>query len=180
MKNQRYSLRRALLNEAPTNAQVKQFTKVLDTLFGIDMELGQSGSNLVFRKTTDNGHVYTLATPVSGRLQELPKKPSPYQAHMQGANSISAALLQNAEIQEKVIMPIVKALFEKAGMGGQFDGMFATVDLPSSIDEKTELVRLREENKQLKAKIEELQAKLNGPTSNKPRGMNKGYEDLEI
>ena len=178
--NKKYSLKRALLSEAPTNEQVKAFTKVLDKLFGVDVQLGQSNNMIVFRKTIGNTFAYTLATPISGKLRDVDEKPTPYQAHMTGANSISAALLQNAEMQEKVIMPIIKSLFDKANMSDKFDGSFATVDLPSSIDEKSELVRLREENKQLKAKIEELQAKLNGNVRNAARGRNKGYEDLEV
>jgi len=176
----KYSLKRALLTEAPTPDQVQTFTQVLNKLFGANVELGQAHSVLVFKETTMHGDfVYTTAAPMSGRLATV-TKPQGYHAHMSGSNSIAYSLLQNAEMQENIIMPIVKALYQKAGMISKFDTSFHTTDMPTSIDEKSELVRLREENKQLKEKIAELQAKLNGPSSNKPRGMNKGYEDLEI
>jgi hypothetical protein len=153
----RYFLKDNLLTEAPTRDQVGKLTKSLADLFGNDCEMGQSTNGVVFK---GNGRYVEIAA-VSGKLKELDMQPGSYRAGAFGAENCSYALLQNAEIQKQVLEPVIKRIFTMANQDSNV-GEFSETELPLSIDERTELVKLRRENKKLSKEIKELKSKLYG------------------
>jgi hypothetical protein len=167
------------VTEAPSYEQVRLLTSALDKLFGVDVEVGQSGSTLYFTKTLDDGSKeYWAATPVSGTVRKA-TRPGGYNALMNGANTISAMLLQNAEMQSQVIMPIIRTLQRMAGVDAPTED-FVQSDVPSSLEDRQELAQLRTENAALKAEVERLKAKIESMSGERVLTPASKYRDLEI
>lgn len=169
------------VNEAPSYQQVQRLTDALDKMFGVDVEIGQAGSTLYFRKTLDaGGEEYWSAAPVSGAVRKLgPNRPGGYNPLMNGANTIAAMLLQNAEMAPGMINPIINTLSRLAGTEAPGND-FATSDVSSTLDNQHELAQLRQENAKLKARIAQLEAKIDSMSGGRVLSAKPGYEDLEI
>lgn len=177
-------MKRKLLREAPSNDQVKKFAGVLKLLFGDDCQMGfkqgHGDAGIIFYSHRDDN--FKKVRVPSGQIEDLgPTRPRMFDPLLQGAESISYGLLQNAE-QIPAFLNSIKSLFRAAGRESEFDDKFATAEkVPLTLDEREELARLRKENEELKKKIAELQGKAYGiPRGPAAVSAPSKYGDLEI
>lgn len=176
-------MKRKLLREAPTQEQVRGFTEVLTKLFGDDCQLGvkigHAATALIFYSHRDNKFFSVNA--LNGKVDSLGEmRPRMFEPIMQGAQSISYALLGNAESDPRLGVSL-KGLFKAAGQEKDFDTNFAvSKQVPMTMDERDELMRLRKENEELKKKVAELQGKAYGIPRGPAATSASGYSGLEI
>jgi hypothetical protein len=111
---------------------------------------------------------------VSGRHEKKDIQPSSFRKAGEGPEQIAYILLQNAEQMERVMMPVIKKIYDMAGEKlGKEDKEFETTDVSSSpLDQQSELAKLRKEHEQLKRDFDQLKAMvlkmMGGETSEAP------------
>ena len=167
----RYFLKETILNEAPTEKQVNKLKSAIQKLFGSNCIMGQgsegASSYVSFKDSEGNWHNFQ---PMSGTHRKASHQPASFKKASDSAEQAAYILLQNAEQQERVMMPVIKKIYSMAGeSSSKEDTEFATNEVPSALDNQAEVAKLRRENEELKNKIKELEAKLKG----KEEGGNK-------
>lgn len=163
----RYFLKETVLNEAPTEQQVKKLTSALKKLFGSNCSMGQgsSGANSYVSFKDEKGQWHNFL-PMSGAYSKEKTQPASFRKASDTAEEAAYILLQNAEQMQSVMMPVIKKIFSLSGDSVEkSDTEFHTNKVPSALDNQEELAKLKKENEELKKKIAELEKKL----SNKGR-----------
>jgi hypothetical protein len=157
----RYFLKESLLNEAPSAKQVSKLKTAIEKVFGANSIMGQGSeghsSYVTIKDQEGNFHNFT---PVSGRHEKRDIQPSSFRKAGEGPEQIAYILLQNAEQMERVMMPVIKKIYDMAGEKlGKEDKEFSTTDVSSSpLDQQSELAKLKREHEQLKRDFDQLKA----------------------
>ena len=178
--NPKYFMDEKLLTEAPTREQINSLTRALKTLYGDNCSMGVTQDGIVL----SGNNKKQIIKVVSGAVSDVREQPSMYRPGPTGASDVAYALLQNMEMQERVTGPVVSKIMSMAGEKGSL-GKFEK-ETPLSMDERAELAKLREENKKLKERIEELEKGADSGKSDKKKKTpesspdKKPYDNLEI
>lgn len=165
----RYFLKETLLKEAPSEKQVEKLSAAIEKLFGSNCIAGQGAEgNESYVSIKDSDGTWHNFSPMSGAHTKSKIQPSLFRQGSEGAKQTAFIILQSAEQMERVMMPIINKIYKLAGeKPGKEDTEFSTNDVPSALDNQSEVARLKKENEELKKKIEELEAKLAGKEGSK-------------
>ena len=152
---------KSVLNEAPSAKQVSKLKTAIQKVFGANCVMGQGSeghsSYVTIKDQEGNFHNFT---PMSGRHEKVSIQPSSFRKASEGPEQTAYILLQNAEQMERVMMPVIKKIYDMAGEKmGKEDKEFETTDVSSSpLDQQSELAKLRREHEQLKRDFDDLKA----------------------
>ena len=137
---------KSVLNEAPSAKQVTKLKNAIQKLFGDDCTMGQaSEGGSPFMTIKDQEGNFHNFSPISGNYKKSHIQPSTFIKAGEGAERIAYILFQNAEMQKRIMMPIIEKIYNMAGEKmGKEDKEFETSDVSSSpLDQQSELAKDR-------------------------------------